>query len=87
MQETPPLADIFGRFSTIKQLQTIELEHNHWRSQILFATLTQNDETKPAHFLFEYQTVLPSQKVDCFPMLVDFGLDQFFIRKNDEGKI
>ena len=57
-------------------------------SQVLFATLTHDDQIKlkPVNCLVKHENVLPSLKDDCHPGLAHFGNDQFPIRKAKEGE-
>ena len=51
------------------------------------ATLTDDNQIKLVHYLVKHETVLPSQKDDCHPILADLGNDQFSIRIKDKGGI
>ena len=71
-----------------KQLQPNHVKHKHLPPQILFATLTHDDQIKlkPVHCLVKHETVLPSLKDDCHPGLAHFDNDQFPICKDKEGE-
>ena len=48
------------------------------------ATPTDVNQIKPVHYLVKQETILPSQRDDCHPLLADFGIDQFSIRNNEK---
>ena len=71
-----------------EELQLNHVKHKQLPPQVLFATLTHDDQIKhkPVNCLVKHETVLPSLKDDCHPGLAHFGNDQFPIRKDKEGE-
>ena len=71
-----------------EKLQLNHGKHKQLTPQVLFATLTHDDQIKfkPAHCLVKHETALPSLKDDCHPGLAHIGNDQFSIRKDKEGE-
>ena len=45
-----------------------------------------NNKIKPVHYMVKLETVLPSQKHDCHPFLVDFANDEFSIPIIDKAE-
>ena len=80
------VADMLSRSFTKAELQRIQLKHKQLPPQIDFAIL-QNNTLKPVHYLIKYEEVLPHQKHDFHPILVDYGTDQFSIRINDKRNV
>ena len=83
--------NIFGSwykksFSLQEELQLNHIKHKQFPPQVLFETLTHDDQMKLklVHYLVEHETVLPSLKDDCHPGLADFRHDQFPIRNDNE---
>ena len=68
------------------KLQWNQLEHKQLHPQIHFATPTHDKQFKPVHYVVEHETVLPSQKDLCKPILADFRKDRFCIRTQDKGE-
>ena len=64
------------------------VKHKQLPPQVLFATLTHDDQIKfkPLNCLIKYETVLPSLKDDCHSGLVHFGNDQFLIGIDNQGE-
>ena len=64
------------------------MKHKQLPPQVLFATLTHDDQIKlkPVHYLVKDETVLPSLEDDCHPGLAHFGKDQFPIGNHNEGE-
>ena len=62
----------------------IQLKHIQIPPQIDFAVI-QNNTLKPVHYLIKHEEVLPHQKPDSHPLLVDYGTYHFSIRINDKG--
>ena len=71
-----------------EELQLNHVKHKQLPPQVLFETLTRDDQIKlkPVHFLFKHETILPSLKNDCHPGLAHFGKDQFPTRGDNEGE-
>ena len=69
-----------------EELQLNHVKHKQLPPQVLFATLTHDDQSKfkPVHCLVKLETVLPSLKDDCHPGLAHFGKDQFPIGNDKE---
>ena len=69
-----------------EQLQLIDVKQKQLPPQILFATLTHDDQIKfkPVHCLVKQETVLPSLKDDCHSGPAHFGNHQFPIREDKE---
>ena len=78
------VADMLSRSFTKAELQLNKLKHKQLPPQIDFAIL-QNDTLTPVHYLIKHEEILPHQKHDSHPILVDNGTDQFSIRINDKG--
>ena len=78
------VADMLCRSFTKADLQLNQLKHQQLPPQIGFALL-QNGTLKPVHYLIKHEEILPHQKHDSHPILVDYGTDQFSIRINDKG--
>ena len=96
-QETPhylhektkfSVADLLSRSFFLEQLQLIELKQKQLPPQVLFATLTHDDQIKfePVHCLVKQETVLTSLKDDCHSGLAHFGNDQILIGIDNEGE-
>ena len=49
----------------------------------MFASLIYENQFKPVHHLAKQETVLPSKKVDPYPILAVSGNDQFSIPVDD----
>ena len=71
-----------------EELQLNHVKHKQLPTQVLFATLTHDDQIKlkPVNCLVKHETVLPSLKDDCHPGLAHFANYQFPIRKDEEGE-
>ena len=71
-----------------EELQLNHVKHKQLPPQVLFATLTFDDQikSKPVHYLVKHETVIPLLEDDCHPVLAHFGNDQFPIREDEEGK-
>ena len=69
-----------------EELQMNHVKHKQLPPQVLFATLTHDDQIKlkQVNGLVKHETVLPSLKDDCQPGLTHFGNDQFPFRKDRE---
>ena len=82
-----PVADMLSRSFFEEELQLNRVKHKQVLPQVLFETLTRDDEIKlkPVHCFFENETVLPSLKNDCLPGLADFRNDPFPNRNDNEG--
>ena len=77
---------MLSRLFTKAELQLNQLKHKQLQlpPQIDFALL-QNGTLKPVHYLIKHEVILPHQKHDSYPILADYGTDQFSIRINDKG--
>ena len=82
------VADMFSRSFFLEQLQLIELKQKQLPPQVLFATLTHDDQIKfkTVNCLVKHETVLPSLKDDCHSGLAHFGNDQILIGIDNEGE-
>ena len=60
-----------------EELQLNHVKHKQLPPQVLFATLTHDDQMKLklVHYLVEHETVRPSLKDECYPGLAHFGND------------
>ena len=77
---------MFRRSFTQNELQLHQLNNKQLPLQIYFATLTHDNQVKSVHYLVKHETILPSQKDYCRPILADFGNYQFSIGINDKGE-
>ena len=68
-----------------KNLLPNQLKHKNLPPQVHFATLTPDNQNNPVQSLVKQDTVIPSQKDDCQPILADFGNDLFSFRIEDTG--
>ena len=66
-------------------MQLNQSKHKQVPPQFLFATLTSHSHINLVHCLVKPETVIPSQKGDCNPLIAELGNDQFSIRNNDKG--
>ena len=78
------VADMLSSSFTKDELQINQLKHKHLPPQIDFAVL-QDSTLKPVHYLIKHEKVLAHQKHDSYPILADYGTDQFSIRINNKG--
>ena len=85
--------NIFGScskksFSFQEKLQLNNVKHKQLPPQVVFATLTHDDQIKlkPVHCLVKHVTVLTSLKDDCHSGLAHFGKDQFPTCDGNEGE-
>ena len=71
-----------------KELQLNHVKHKQVPAQVLFATLTHDDQMKlkPVNYLVKHETVHLSLKDDCYPGLAHFRNDQFPTRDDNEAK-
>ena len=71
-----------------EELQLNHVKHRQLPPQVLFETLTRDDQMKlkPVHYFFKNESVLPSLKNDCHPGIAHFGNDQFPTRDDSEGE-
>ena len=72
-----------------EKLQLNHGKHKQLTPQVLFATLTHDDQIKfkPAHCLVKHETALPSLKDGCHPGPAHIGKDRFLIGNDNEGEI
>ena len=77
-----------SRYFFPEELQLNHVKHKQLPPQVLFETLTRDDQNKlkPVHFLFKRETILPSLKNHCHPGQAHFGKDQFPTRGDNEGE-
>ena len=77
-----------SRYFFQEELQLNHVKHKQLHPQVLFETLTRDDQNKlrPVHFLFKRETILPSLKNHCHPGRAHFGKDQFPTRGDNEGE-
>ena len=61
------------------------LRHKTISPHTEFLHLKRNISLKQVHYLVEQEKVLPTQKNDCHPVLVDYDDDQFTLRSQDKG--
>ena len=57
-----------------------QIKHKKLLTQVLFASLTCDNQNKLEHYVGKHESVLLSQKEDCQSLLPDFGIDHFSIR-------
>ena len=69
---------------TKAELQLNHLKHKQLPPKNDFALL-QNGTLIPVLYLIKHEEILPQQKHDSYPLLDDYGTDQFSIRINDKG--
>ena len=67
---------MLSRSFTKAEIQINQLKHKKLPQQIEFAVL-HNTALKTGHYLIKQGEVLPHQKHDSHPILVDYGPDQF----------
>ena len=69
-----------------EQLQLSHVKRKQLPPQILFATLTHDDQIKfkPVQYLVKRETALPSMNDDCHPSLAQLGNNQFPICNDRE---
>ena len=84
--KNPSVADMLGCFLNRKELQINQLKHKQLLRRIHSGTLAHDNQVKHVHYLVEHETVLPSQKDDCLPILADFGNDQLSVQNVHEGE-
>ena len=78
------VADMLSRSFTKAELQLNQLKHKQLPPHFNFALL-QDNTLKPVHYLIKHKEILPHQKHDSHPILVDYSTDKFSIRINDKG--
>ena len=71
---------------TKEELQLNQLKHKQLPPQIEFAKMNQANQIHPVHYLVKHETVQPSLKDDCHPILADYSKDQFSIPINYKGE-
>ena len=71
-----------------EELQLNLVKHKQLPPQVLFATLTHDDQIKlkRVNCLVKQETVLPPLKDDCHPGLAHFRNDQFPLGNDNEGE-
>ena len=72
------VADMLSRSFTKPELQINQLNYTQPQSQIELAIL-QHKTLKPVHYLIKHEEVLPHQKLDSHPILVNYGTDHNFL--------
>ena len=82
------VADMLIRSFIQEELQLSHVKRKQIPPQVLFATLTHDDQSKvkPVHCLVKRETVLPSLKVDCHPGVAHFRNDQLTNGNDNEGE-
>ena len=80
-----PVADMLSRdFSSINSASS-QLKHKTLPPHIQFAQINPNNTLEEIHYLVQHEEVLPTQKNDSHPILVDNGTQQYTIRIHDSG--
>ena len=81
-------SDLLSRSFVLEQLQLSHIKQKQLPPQVLFATLTHDDQIKlkRVNCLVKQETVLPSLKHDCHPGLAHFRNDQFPFGNDNEVK-
>ena len=81
-------SDLLSRSFVLEQLQLSHIKQKQLPPQVLFATLTHDDQIKlkRVNCLVKQETVLPSLKDDCHPGLAHFRNDQFPFGNDNEVK-
>ena len=79
------VADMLSRTFTKEQLQIHQLRHKQLPPQIHFSIMKDN-QPKLVHYLVKHGEIKYNQKNDCYPILADYGEDQFSIRINSKGE-
>ena len=79
------VADVLSRTFTKEQLQIHQLRHKQLPPKIHFSIMKVN-QLKPLHYLVKHEEIKYNQKIDCHPILADYGEDQFSIRINNNGE-
>ena len=79
------VADMLSRTFTKEQLKVHQLRHKQIPPQIDFSIMKDN-QLKPVHYLVKHEEIKYNQKIDCHPILADYGDDQFSIRINNKGE-
>ena len=72
------VADMLSRSFNKPELQINQLTYTQPQFQIEFAIL-QHKKLKPVHYLIKHEEVLPHQKLDSHPILVNCGTDHNFL--------
>ena len=80
------VADVLSHSFTQEEIQLNQRKHKHLSPQIHFAALTDDNQIRPVQYLVKNLVLLPSQKDDCHPILVVFGIDHFSNRNIDRGE-
>ena len=80
------VADMLSRSFTKEELQLNQLKHKQFPPQIEFAVMNQTNQIQPVQYLVKHETVQPSQRDDCHPILADFSNDQFSIRLRNKDE-
>ena len=79
------VADMLSRdFSSINSASS-QLKHKTLPPHIQFAQINPNNTLEEIHYLVQHEEVLPTQKNDSHPILVDNGTQQYTIRIHDSG--
>ena len=76
--------DMLSRFFKETELQLKQLKHKQLPPQTVFAIL-QNQTLTSVHYLIQHEEILPHHKHDSYPILADYGTDQFSFRIIDKG--
>ena len=76
---------MLSRTFTKEHFQIHQLRHKQLPPQINFYIM-KDDKLKPVHYLVNHEKIKYNQKIDCHPILTDYGEDQFSIRINNKGE-
>ena len=80
-----PVADMLSRdFSSINSTSP-QLKHKTLPPHIEFVQLNPNNTLEETHYLVQHEEVLPTQKNDSHPIVVDYSLKQYTLRIHDSG--
>ena len=71
-------------FSSINSTSS-QLKHKTLPPHIQFVQLNPNNTLEETHYLVQHEEVLPTQKNDSHPILVDNGSKQYTLRIHDSG--
>ena len=81
------VADLLSRSFIQKEVQLNQVKHKHWPPHFHIASLKQDNEFKPVHYLVQkWNCTSPTKKDNGHPIWADLENDQFSIRINENGK-
>ena len=81
---TLTVADMLSREFTQVTNKICQLQHKTLPPHIDFTEFKPNNSLKQIQYLVEHEDVLPTQKNDSHPILVDYSDDQFTLRILDK---